>query len=51
MPKNLKTIYEYFNGYTREQIDKMLENAKKESERIKRDSILETKEEVHKLVL
>lgn len=30
MPKKLKTIYEYFNGYTREQIDEMLEKLSEE---------------------
>ena len=31
--------------------EKIIEKAKKEADKIKRDTILETKEEVHKLVL
>ena len=30
MPKRLKTIYEYFNEYTREQIDEMLKKLSEE---------------------
>ena len=40
-------IVNYLRGISK--IDKMLENAKKESERIKRDSILETKEETYRM--
>ena len=43
-------IVNYLRGIsTTSKIDKMLENAKKESERIKRDSILETKEETYRM--
>lgn len=43
-------IVNYLRGIsTTSKIDKMLENAKKESERMKRDSILETKEETYRM--
>lgn len=43
-------IVNYLRGISiTSKIDKMLENAKKESERIKRDSILETKEETYRM--
>ena len=43
-------IVNYLRGIsTTSKIDKMLDNAKKESERIKRDSILETKEETYRM--